>query len=71
MTNFNNIPSWVIEKRYGRGTLTAGACILAIDAGHVWVERETAKAILVGWQNTELMSCKVGGGEFWVAKSLL
>lgn len=70
MTNLKSIPSWVIEKKYGSGSVSTAACILSIGAGSAWVERETPKAVLVGWSNTELMQGG-SGGEFWVAKSLL
>lgn len=66
----DSIPAWVIEKKYGRGSVDAAACILALQSGSAAVVRETAKAILVNWGNTELaQGC--AGGEFWVPKSVL
>ena len=68
--NLKSIPAWVIEKTYGRGTMSTAACILSLQAESAAVVRETEKAILVNWDNTEL-SKGVSGGEFWVAKSLM
>lgn len=68
--NLKAIPAWVIRKAC-RAKYAEAACILSIDSGTACVVRETAKAILVEWHNTELECCKVCGGEFWVAKSLL
>lgn len=70
MANLKNIPAWVIEKNYGRGSIDTSACILALQAGSAAVVKETAKAVLVNWGNTELLQ-GCAGGEFWVAKSLL
>lgn len=70
MANLNNVPAWVIEKRYGRGTMATAAAILALQAGSAAVKRETAKAVLVEWGNTELMAGP-SGGEFWVPKSVM
>lgn len=69
-TNLSKVPAWVIEKNYGRGTINTAACILAIQSGSAAVARDTAKAVLVAWQNTELFG-GCSGGEFWVAKSLM
>lgn len=63
------IPSWLIEKNC-RAKLAVGACLLAISDGTACFTRETEKALLFEWTNT-LNSCKVSGGRFWVAKSLL
>ena len=70
MKNLNSIPAWVIEKRYGRGSMATGAAILAIQAGSAAVKRETEKAVLVEWGNTELIEGPAGG-EFWVPKSMM
>lgn len=70
MTNLKKIPAWIIESRYGRGTMATAAAILAIDAGSAAVKRETTKAILVSWGNTELVAGPAGG-EFWVPKSVM
>ena len=70
MANLNGIPAWVIEKRYGRGSMATAAAILAIQAGSAAVKRETAKALLVEWGNTELLAGPAGG-EFWVPKSVM
>lgn len=70
MTNLNTIPAWIIEKNYGKGTIDTTACILAIQSGSAAIVRETAKAILVNWGNTELAG-GCAGGEFWCAKSLM
>lgn len=67
MMNLNKIPAWVIEKNYGPGSINAAACILSIQAGSAAVVRETAKAVLVHWDNTE-PSYRCAGGEFWVPK---
>lgn len=70
MINLKKIPAWVIEKNYGPGSINAAACILSIQAGSAAVVRETAKAVLVHWDNTELFhGC--AGGEFWVPKKEL
>ena len=72
MTNidFSSIPYWVIEKNHGHNKWAVAACLLAIDAGSIAVVRETPKAVLVEWGNTELIHGPAGG-EFWVAKSLI
>lgn len=64
------IPAWVIARNC-RAHLAEGACILAIEDGTACFIRETAKAVLFEWSNTSLTSCKISGGQFWVAKSLL
>lgn len=70
MKNLGNVPAWVIEKRYGRGTMATAAAILALQTGSAAVKRETAKAVLIEWGNTELISGS-SGGEFWVPKSVM
>lgn len=70
MANLNSVPAWVIEKKYGRGTMATAAAILAIQVGSAAVKRETAKAVLVEWGNTEL-NAGSSGGEFWVPKSVM
>lgn len=70
MTNLSNIPAWVIEKEYGRGSVATAAAILSIDAGSAAVKHETAKAVLVEWGNTEL-AAGPSGGEFWCPKSVI
>lgn len=70
MKNLSSIPAWVIEKRYGCGSVATGAAILAIQAGSAAVKRETARAVLVEWGNTELVGGP-SGGEFWVPKSVM
>lgn len=68
--NLARIPGWVITKKYGYGTMDTAAAILALGAGSAAVVRETEKAILVEWGNTELIAGACGG-KFWVAKSLI
>ena len=70
MKNLNGIPAWVIERKYGRGTMATAAAILAIEAGSAAIARETEKAVLVEWGNMELNGGPAGG-EFWVPKSLM
>lgn len=79
MANFNelnsrydvhNIPAWVISKNtYVK--YAEAACLLAITDGDACFIRETEKALLFHWDNCSLDCCKVIGGEFWIAKSLL
>lgn len=68
--DMNKIPAWVIKKNC-RSKYADAACILAIQDETACFIRETAKAVLFEWSNTSLTSCKVSGGQFWVAKSLL
>ena len=68
--DLSSIPAWVIEKRYGRGSAATAAAILAIQAESAAIVRETAKAILVSWGNTELVEGPAGG-EFWAPKSAM
>ena len=68
--DIRKIPSWVIGKNcYSK--YADAACITAIQDGTACFVRETEKAVLFSWHNQGLMCCKVSGGEFWVAKSLL
>jgi hypothetical protein len=66
-----DIPTWVIEKKY-RTTKAIGVCCMAMAEKTYWVERETEKAFLIGWQVAGFYTKWLNGcGEFWVAKSLL
>lgn len=68
--DMNKIPAWVIKKNC-RAKYADAACILAIQDKTACFIRETPKAVLFEWSNMSLMCCKVSGGQFWVAKSLL
>ena len=68
--DMKKIPTWVIKKNC-HAKYADAACILAIEDETACFVRETSKAVLFEWSNMSLMCCKVAGGQFWVAKSLL
>lgn len=68
--NLTTVPAWVLEKKYGRTSMTTAAAILALQAGTAAVKKETANAVLIEWDNTQLNTGAIGG-EFWCPKSVL